>query len=88
MEVKVQTRRHGLEKPFHPLQILSWAISIYMILVLCLLILPVYLNSQSIICSILFAILTFSYISSGFIASLSDPSDPAILQFKLCKDEK
>ena len=86
MELIAKSRKHGLEIPFHPIQILSWVISIYNACIFIIIILPQYDEKNRIIFSTIFSILLLTFIVTGYLVSKSDPTDPSVHEYKYCKD--
>jgi hypothetical protein len=72
------TRKHGLQRPFHHYQLISWLISAYNIIIFSVLVLPECSFSPRIPFAISFAILCSCYLLIGFKVSTSDPTDPAV----------
>ena len=80
MELTTKPRKHGLEAPFHPVQILSWVITFYNTLIFSILILPEYDKKSVIVFSIIFMILFLTFIGAGYIVSKTDPTDPRVYE--------
>jgi palmitoyltransferase ZDHHC1/11 len=83
-----KSRKHGFERPLHPAQIISWAISCFNIVVFCVLTIPEYPEMLKPVLSIIFLLLVFVYITIGYIVIKSDPTDPAVYQYKISKDKQ
>ena len=88
MDFISNSRKHGLQKPFHPFQITSWIVSFYNAFVYCIIILSEYDKPYRIIFSIIFSILCVCYLMLGYIVSKSDPTDPSVDIYRYCKDPR
>ena len=88
MNGTIKVRTHGLERPYHPFQIISWFVTAYTSIIFCILIIPEYQDIERILYIIIFSILLVLYLCIGYQVSKSDPTDPSILLFQSCKDHK
>ena len=88
MDATMKSRRHGLERPYHAFQIMSWFVTAYTTTIFYILILPEYLGIERELYIAIFSILLLLYLWIGYLVSKSDPTDPAILLFKTCKEHQ
>lgn len=81
------TRKHGLQRPFHPLQVLSWVLQIFNIIAFYSSTTPCLNPNSRIPLSITFTVLQLQTIILGFIISKSDPTDSTVILFKTTHDK-
>lgn len=81
------SRKHGLQRPFHPLQILSWVLQIFNIIGFYSSTTPCLSPTSRIPLSIAYTILQFQTIILGFLISKSDPTDSTVILFKTTHDK-
>ncbi|CAG9315126.1 unnamed protein product [Blepharisma stoltei] len=85
MKDKEQSERKvkstGLQLPYHPYQLTSWIITLTTIFVFFALIIPVQEMNAQIPMSIIYGILQIFTIILGFILTVSDPTDPMVLEY-------
>lgn len=75
-------RKHGLQRPFHPLQIFSWSSCIYNNLIYIIFIIPEHSYPDIIILCVIYFTLLFLLTLLGFKVSRSDPTDPITIAYK------
>ncbi|OMJ81342.1 hypothetical protein SteCoe_18194 [Stentor coeruleus] len=80
-------RKHGLQRPFYPLQIFSWFSCIYNNLIYIVFIIPEHSLPDIITLSSIYATLLFLLILLGYKVSRSDPTDPVTIAYKKEKDQ-
>jgi hypothetical protein len=74
----IPIRKNGLERPFHPFQVLSWILQVFNILAYFCTTIPC-LNSQNRIpTSVIFTVLQTLVIFLGYRLSRSDPTDETV----------
>ena len=82
------SRVHGLHRPFHPLQVLSWIIHAFNILTYYSCSLPCLSSTLRIPLTVTFSILAILTTLTGYTLSRSDPTDPIVFKFKTTTDKK
>lgn len=74
----VRYRRHGLQCPWAGLQVISWIVFLYQVLITAALVLPNMLYPSLLILCPLYSLLTLSIVVTALICTLIDPTDLSV----------
>ena len=73
-------KKNGFKRPFHKLQIVSWVCMCYLFSIFSFMTLSLFSNTQKLAIGIVYGTSLLFVITTGFLCTHIDPTDPAIAE--------